>query len=330
MLKLLKWGLIPLIILVPFIAVNSLGLSVNAIQYIFSLTPEVTDEKRLKDVQTRINILKDIEYTSDYDNNIADIYYPKTPGKYPVVFWIHGGAYVASSKDSVAEYAANLADSAQVAIISMNYELAPSAPYPSQLLQTSQMARYFIENAQEFPMLDLEKIFVGGDSAGGQIAAQYLLTQTNLVYGKQLGVPKLIDNSQLKGALLFCGPYEINQLKKTDGKSVLAKFLYRTVAWALIGKKDWQNEPQIDEASISAHLTEDFPPSFITDGNKLSFPDHAKTLIDRLEALGIENQSLFFEENKELGHEYQFDFTKPEAQVAFEQVVQFINKQIKN
>ena len=327
----LKWLVLPFIVICCLLIINhSLSLSVKIIQFIFSLTPEVTDKKRLMEVTSRLTVKKDLPYVSNYSDSLADIFYPNGhDGSYPVVFWIHGGAYVASSKESVAEYASNLADSAQVAVISMDYQLAPGAPYPSQLIQTSQMVAFFISKKADYPMLDFNRLFIGGDSAGGQIAAQYLLTQTNQAYGKELGIPLELSPSQIKGAILLCGPYEINQLKETHGKSFLAKFLYQTVAWALVGKKKWQNEPEVEEASIAEHLTANFPPSFITDGNKLSFPEQAKTLDKQLNRLGIEHETLFFEDSPDLGHEYQFDFTKKEALIAFEQVIHFIHKQLK-
>ncbi|MGX6961654.1 alpha/beta hydrolase [Vagococcus xieshaowenii] len=324
--NLFKWLLIPVVILVIIFSRYSLNISVAAIQFIFSLTPEVTDTKRFEEVKSRLITKKDLTYTSSLANNTADIYYPKKEGNYPVVFWVHGGAYVASSKESVEEYASNLADSAQVAVISMNYQLAPDSPYPGQLIQTSEMAEYFIEHAEEFPMLDFSQLFFAGDSAGAQIAAQYLVTQTNLEYGKQLGIKPLLTPEQLKGALLFCGPYEISQLRDTTDKSFFAKFLYQTVAQALIGKKDWQNEPQVEEAAISQHVTADFPPSFITDGNLMTFTDQGKSLVNRLNELGVETRSLFFEDKPKLGHEYQFDFTTDEALEAFDDVLSFIQQ----
>ena len=47
----------------------------------------------------------------------------------------------------------------------MNYELAPDAPYPSQLQQVNELVQFLLEKKQAYPMLDLSKLFIGGDSA---------------------------------------------------------------------------------------------------------------------------------------------------------------------
>jgi len=67
------------------------------------------------------------------------------------------------------------------AIVNINYELAPKAKYPAQLIQIGE-AYEFIENSDLYPFIDKDIIYFGGDSAGAHIAAQFIIVQTNPDY----------------------------------------------------------------------------------------------------------------------------------------------------
>lgn len=324
-------GFIFLIILLIYLTLtNSLKSSVKVVDWIFSLTPQITDSTRFKKEASEIEIQQDIFYESSFNNSEADIFYPKNKGSFPTVFWIHGGGYVSGSKENVTEFSTYLANKAQVAVVSVNYELAPNSQYPGQLIQTAEMYDYFLKNKEKFPMLDLTKVFFGGDSAGAQIAAQYLTTQTNLDYGNKLDIPPLLEKKHLKGALLYCGPLDFLSMQDMSEKSLFSKFFINTVSWALLGNKKWQGNPTVEEASIVKHMTSDFPPSYVTDGNTVSFPEQGLSFVDKANKLAIPTTSLFFEEDDaSIPHEYQFDFTTENALKNFDLTINFIEQQLK-
>jgi acetyl esterase len=94
-----------------------------------------------------------------------------------------------------------------------------------------------------------------------------------------------------------------------------------------LGKKDWQNTPQLAEASLVDHLTSEFPPTYVTDGNAFSFQEQGIALNKKLKSLGVESQGLFFTDTKDqIVHEYQFNYDTKEAKECYEQTVSFVNK----
>lgn len=72
----------------------------------------------------------DLTYESKYKENTYDIYYPKnSKGPVPVLFWVHGGGFVGGDKSGVKEFATKLVSDANIAVVAMNYELAPDSEY---------------------------------------------------------------------------------------------------------------------------------------------------------------------------------------------------------
>src|SRR6516162_8543763 len=64
-------------------------------------------------------------------HNVLDLYLPKNVKDFPVIFLVHGGAWVAGDKtlDFVPDVARMFARQG-LGVVAPNYRLAPLAPYP--------------------------------------------------------------------------------------------------------------------------------------------------------------------------------------------------------
>ncbi|EAW13596.1 lipase/thioesterase family protein [Aspergillus clavatus NRRL 1] len=92
-----------------------------------------------------------------------------------VLIWYHGGGFVLSANMGYFKYFANLVDYAaqhnqSLAIFSLTYTLAPQATYPTQLRAAVNCLRYILDNTALQP----SRIFLGGDSAGGNLVGGVL------------------------------------------------------------------------------------------------------------------------------------------------------------
>ena len=56
-------------------------------------------------------------------------------------------------------------------------------------------------------MLNIANLYVGGDSAGAQIAFQYVTVQTNPDY--HIGFSQAVPPQSIKGAISYCGPPDL-------------------------------------------------------------------------------------------------------------------------
>ena len=301
--------------------------SAMVIRQLFNQPIEIGNPSRFETAQASVSLEQDIEYTSDYLNNTLDIYFPANlDSARPVLIWLHGGGYVAGDKTGLQEFAHYVVDALDLAVISINYETAPSSQYPGQLNQLDEAIQFLTANQDTYRMLDLSQLVIGGDSAGAQIAGQYVAVQTNDAYAESLQMPQSLEIAQLKGFISFCGPLNLIETASETTTDGFMKFFVKTVAWSLIGERDWKNSPVLDEASLVAQLTEDFPPTYLTDGNAYSFEAQGVSFANRLNQLDVPVSSLFYtDSDKEIVHEYQFDFTTLEAEDNLENTLDFLS-----
>lgn len=96
------------------------------------------------------------------------------PGKIDgVYFHIHGGGWVVGSADGQDKLLENIANHCNLAVVSVEYRLAPEHPYPAGPDDCEAAAVWVLQNAKrEF---GTERIFIGGESAGGHLAAVTIL-----------------------------------------------------------------------------------------------------------------------------------------------------------
>lgn len=86
-----------------------------------------------------------------------------------MVFY-HGGGWVIGNLDSHDDLCRYLAKQVGIRILSVDYRLAPEAPYPAAVEDAIAAFEYTVNNASELGT-DADSILVGGDSAGGNLAA---------------------------------------------------------------------------------------------------------------------------------------------------------------
>jgi acetyl esterase/lipase len=275
--------------------------------------------------QTRQKVLaeKDIEYPSRFPSNRLDVFSSnQVNGKAPTILWVHGGAFVGGDKADIETWSTVFA-SEGFTVVSINYALAPDNNYPTPLLQLNEVYTFLKANESRFPKIDLQRLIIGGDSAGAQIASQFVTLQTNPELAKSMQMDPAIPREQLLGVILYCGPYDLKGLH--DSGTTLGKFFIRQMGWAYFGVRNWSETPQAVQATTPNHVTSNFPPTFITDGNTASFEHDARQLEQRLKDNNVRVESLYYSlERAKLGHEYQFNFALPEAIECKERTLSFL------
>ena len=111
------------------------------------------------------------ERYGDEDDMVLDVVRPAAAGgRLPLVLWVHGGGWVGGSKDELAGYFKLIASHGYV-VAGPRYSLAPEHRYPTPPRQMMRALEYLQANADRY-QIDPDRIAIGGDSAGAQIAAQ--------------------------------------------------------------------------------------------------------------------------------------------------------------
>lgn len=157
-------------------------------------------------IAENIVVKKDIAY--DEHGTLLDIYFPKnvdTP--LPVIVWIHGGGFIGASKEQTKVYAMTLANAGYV-VANINYDLAPAHKYPAPVVQANQALKYLRENVSQYGG-DINRLFLGSNSSGSQIASQLAALISNQEFAEKMGIQPSVTNQQLRGVLLYDGGYDI-------------------------------------------------------------------------------------------------------------------------
>lgn len=98
------------------------------------------------------------------------VYRPRrTPGL-PLLVYAHGGGWVMGDLDTHDALCREISLRADVVVAAVDYRLAPEHPFPGPLEDFHAAAQWLVGNASQFGA-DPSRVAVGGDSAGGNLAA---------------------------------------------------------------------------------------------------------------------------------------------------------------
>ncbi|TFK87906.1 hypothetical protein K466DRAFT_599116 [Polyporus arcularius HHB13444] len=93
----------------------------------------------------------------------------------PILVWFHGGGYMLGDLDMDDAHLRSISLELQLAIVNVDYRLAPEHPFPAAFNDGLAALQWVVNNADEL-QINLQKGFlVGGDSAGGNLAAAVAL-----------------------------------------------------------------------------------------------------------------------------------------------------------
>jgi acetyl esterase len=92
------------------------------------------------------------------------------PGLLPTLIYYHGGGFVIGNLETHDSTCRRLANRSRCQVIAIDYRLSPEHPFPAPIDDGVAAFRHIRDNAELFGA-DAERLAVGGDSAGGAIAA---------------------------------------------------------------------------------------------------------------------------------------------------------------
>ena len=311
-----------LLLLICLIVLSSPRLLSFFVKKLFE-APFQTLPKDYEKALSKVEIKRDMRYSAD-EHHTFDAYYPKeaeeTHDTYSVIFWVHGGGFAGGDKRDNESYSVMLANEGYV-VLCMNYTLAPLQHYPVQLKEIEEFYS-FTKGLPEIPM-DRNRIFFAGDSAGASLVSSFILNQTHEDIRKRTGLSQVVDMEKVKGVLFFCGLFDVSRFKDMV-KFGLFKIAADQLALAYFGRKDWKKNHCLKDTSLMGHITDEFPRTFITDGNVFSFIDQAKELEKKIKQTGGTVDSLFFDKGTKTIHEYQFKLDTAVGMEALKRTIGFL------
>ena len=181
---------------------------------IFGCNDVFTRRVRNKEKYEGVITEKNISFGSDGKFTAMDIYYPKSDEKLPVLVNVHGGGVVRGDKALRSGISRFFASNGWF-VANINYRRAPKWKFPSATEDTIN-ALNFVNTLGDKYNIDLKRIVLVGDSAGGFYASHAMAAITDEALRKGLNLPEY-KGEKIKALVAFCAPF--NLLKCVDRKS---------------------------------------------------------------------------------------------------------------
>ena len=98
------------------------------------------------------------------------IYRPSDEPNLPVMVYFHGGGWVIGNMDGFEPTVRSVANKGNIVVVQVQYQKAPENPFPAPFDDCYATLEWVVRNSEAL-RIDSKKIGVGGDSAGGNLAA---------------------------------------------------------------------------------------------------------------------------------------------------------------
>ena len=283
----------------------------------------INDAKRDAGLTTPEDIKRfdDIQYGPDPKWNVLDVYRPRAEeGKLPVIVSVHGGGWVYGDKELYQFYCMSLAQRG-FAVVNFTYRLAPEEKYPAPLEDTNSVIEWMFENQENY-QLDMENVFMVGDSAGGHLAGLYGAICTNPEYAANYDF-KVPHGFVPKALGLNCGAYsplsETPVVGGSQDEELMGDFL---------PEKGYARERSL--INVPDHVTPQYPPVYLM----TCVDDFCKPQAPLMEKALKENQVnyeyvIYGDEENPLYHVFHVTIQEPMGQKCNDEECEFFRKIMK-
>jgi acetyl esterase/lipase len=211
----------------------------------------------------------DIPYENVPNSPKLDVYLPDSgEGPFPVIVYIHGGAYMFGDKRDAEVQPALEGLKREYAVVSINYRLAQVAKWPAQIYDCKAAVRWIRGNAKKYGF-NSNRIAAWGASAGGQLAALIGTSgDVKSLENLELGYPD--ESSRVEAVVDWFGPTNFlkmdEQLKESALKSAFDNSGPNSPGSQLMGKNIADFPSLAAEADPDTYVSADDPPFFIQHG----------------------------------------------------------------
>ncbi|STX52063.1 alpha/beta hydrolase [Legionella busanensis] len=267
--------------------------------------PGHPDLEKYLDVSYKKQVIK----SKDNLDIPISLFIPKQLDSSAVFIYIHGGGWIAPTAGKHQAWAKKIAHLSKIKVISIDYRLAPEHPYPAALEDCVTVYEYIRANSKA-------KVFIGGDSAGGNLAAAvalYCADHAIAIPDKILCLCPLMDFHFENYPSIF----ELGIGNPRGDSSLLAfeRFCY------VPDKKDWK----IPYVSPMYGQLQNLPETLILIAEDDPLRDDNIAFVEKLKAANVKVTILSYKDMPHTFYTYP-QFLPKQAQSANEAISQFIIK----
>lgn len=141
---------------------------------------------------------------------------------------------------------------------------------------------------------------LAGASAGASIVGQLSAIETNPAYAQHVGIDPVMHGN-LDAVVLDSAPLDPWRAGRTQSPNLLFDYLFDLAGRAYLSTTAGPR----NDLDLIQQADENYPATFISDGNTATFEDQSQDMHDRLDDLGVENSLVLYPVSEAvLGHGY--------------------------
>ncbi|QCB98785.1 alpha/beta hydrolase [Arthrobacter sp. PAMC25564] len=262
---------------------------------------------------------------------------PDAAGPLPVYVYFHGGGWTSGDKAPLTKYCASQAEGGMV-VVNVNYRMAPRFHMFHVLADGNAALAWVRRNIAGFGG-DPSRIILGGDSAGGQIAALLTAASFHPELARHYGLNPAVPSTDFKGLVQHCSIVDFSvffdrgfvlslnfirmllpgfrsrgrQIRRASGRTGGSRLEALREAAGFLSPIEW--------------LDARFPPVFVTTSERDFFYGANLNFIARLREHAVQVDTLIYgRDNANTEHTWQQDFRYPESQEVYRRIHAFVRK----
>ena len=195
---------------------------------------------------------------------------PASPEPGPLLVFFHGGGFIEGDVDTHAAPCRRLAERSGIPVLALTYRVGPEHPFPAAHDDADEGYRWVVDHAAELGA-DPQRIAVGGDSAGGNLAASVALGAA------RDGVP--LAWQLLIYPVTRVGIETPSRERFAEGFYLTSDFIRRADA-AYTPRQEHRDDPRI--SVLEADLPAGLAPAYVVTAGFDPLRDEAETYARRL------------------------------------------------
>lgn len=223
-----------------------------------------------------------------YDENsrelYLDVYQRKDRDmskKLKVFVYIHGGGWIGGVPATREAFTTKVAEAGYF-VASICYGDAPKYSHPTMIENVYKAIGWLKDHAEEYN-IDMDEIFVGGESAGGHLSAMAGAISANPDYNARFNLDERSRHQKIAGLVLNCGVYDLEKAVSTGFRNIgiyTQSYCGGTAVCDL-------NEDMRREISPIYFVTQNFPPTFAISAENDKLAVLTFDLVKKLYDLGV-------------------------------------------
>jgi acetyl esterase len=266
-----------------------------------------------------VEYFNDIDYVGSGDRaQRLDVILPRvSEGPLPVYVYFHGGGWTSGDKAVLTRYCASQAETGMV-VVNVNYRMATRFHMQHIMQDANAAAAWVVEHIAQFGG-DPSRIILGGDSAGGQIAALLAATSGQSRLAEHYLIEPALPGAAIRGVVQHCSAVDFSVMFERGFLLGLGfvrmllpergRGLHLPRAARYLSPIEWVHEG--------------YPPVFVTTSRKDFFYRANLNFIRALEKHRVPVDSHF---DHRARHTWQQDSRHPSSSAVYERLQAFVSK----